>query len=97
MRRKSKAEIRTISLFTGKTDLEQPNARDGSEAAPKPSHRKPEPIKWIPLGGMHAYEAEGVPLRIDVRRVDVDQWIYVIQGREFPTIVEAAAYAESLR
>ena len=44
------AHLRIPSLFTGKTDLEDPNARDGSRAESSRRQPKAKPIKWT--GGL---------------------------------------------
>lgn len=45
------AAARTLSLFTGKTDDESPNARDGSDATELLQSRRRRAGDWKPLGG----------------------------------------------
>lgn len=50
MSRAPTAAERTISLFTGKTDLESENARDGSPPELPANVRAYRPLKWRAVG-----------------------------------------------
>jgi hypothetical protein len=51
------AAQRTLSLFTGKTDLEDPNARDGSRVEERSRSRAPRTLTWE--GGVATWWTHG--------------------------------------
>jgi hypothetical protein len=98
------AEQRTISLFTGKTDLEVPHARDGSEPDPEDSFRlrmRPKP-KWKQFEGLTQYHSEVLNAMIIIERdAKSGPWRYrvVVRGIQigvFDNISVAADAAEGI-
>ena len=96
------ATQRTVSLFTGKTDLEDPSARDGTP----PDHRemmagRPK-VKWTTIDGLRHYEADRIGGQIIVEREGMKRdgrWMYraLRLGRQigvFPNICDAADAVE---
>lgn len=101
-RRPSSAELRTLSLFTRKTDTEDPNARDGSEPDHTEYLRTKRRVRWKQCGGLHVYEADVLGALIHVERTVAGPWAYRVERRGytlgiFPTIADAADAAEALR
>lgn len=96
------AEQRTVSLFTGKTDLESPNARDGSDPTPEDSfHLQMRPrVKWKTFDGLKRHEAKAINALIVVERMEAGVWKYRVykSGQQlglFDSISDAADAAEA--
>lgn len=98
------AAQRTVSLFTGKTDLEDPRARDGTAPDPEDHHHmttRPK-VKWKGNQGLTRYDADSISAMITVERQGKKSdgpWLYRVfrcglPTGEFRTICEAADAAE---
>lgn len=102
---KPTAAERTVSLFTGKTDLEDENARDGTPAAMLASlHRRSRELKWTAMGLTRWVTYRRTSGRNEVEyEVEKIADVYRARGpklpmRTFSTIGEAgAACAEANR
>ena len=98
------AAARTISMFTGKTDLEDPNARDGRGPTREDREAlflRPR-VKWKQLEGLRQFQAESINALIIVEREGMKKdgrWRYQVLrgGRKlgvFDSMCEAADAAE---
>lgn len=94
--RSPSAAARTLSLFTGRTDLETDMARDGSrgqELTRSRDHGRPA-WHWVDAGW--TLNVRGwLPARIDR---EGDAYVATVRGERgvFPGVIEAAHWAERL-
>lgn len=92
------AAARTISMFTGKTDIEAGDvARDGTQAERRERRRKPLPIKWIDLRGGQYVTWEVDNPRANTRIVEKLGKYYASVGTlcaDFRTLIAATQWAE---
>lgn len=94
-KRSPTAAERILSLFTGKTDLEDPNARDGSPGVEKPREHRRKPLKWngglttwwTGKGDLHDY---GIELRAGRYRASGPK----LPPTDFPSLIEATEACE---
>jgi len=94
-KRSPSAAERTLSLFTGKPDLEDPNARDRSPGGQKPREHRRNPLKWsgglttwwTGKGDLHDYSIEN---RAGRYRASGPK----LPPTDFPSLIEAVARCE---
>ena len=103
-----KAEARTISLFTKRTDLEDQNARDGSAGETKRGKksaraRGPRKVKWVPNGNetswvTHYFRGSNAgTVRDRIERLEEGRYEAWSKGTSlgiFPTLASATNAAE---
>lgn len=95
------AAQRTISLFTGKTDLEDPTrARDGTYGEPPPDRGGSKRDRWVAAAGSVARWVRTGQMILCVRTASGLRYELTSGGKHrglFDTIVQAADAADEVR
>jgi len=94
------ARQRTISLFTGLTDVESPLARDGSIPRLDRDTMKGRLLhKWKATGSLKVYECPHIGASIEITREQHEvreRWLYIVTkaGQEIGTCFDMSAAAD---